>query len=156
MKLPYLKITGGGQCKKTDEGYILTNADGYNHLPRAKKDYRLINHFDYIDPNNTSRNVDLYSEIKSNNLINGVVMYGQGTSSMEYPVKNLRIKFKMKKDGKKVKFQVNPNDYPVDILTLKADYMESSSSHNTGTANYVFDSLEALGFHTPGQTYWNE
>lgn len=155
LALPYIKFTGGGQCRKDDTGYWLTNADGENHLPRAKKDYRLINHFDFIDPNNSERNVDLVSEIADNGLINGVVMYGQGTSSMEYPVKNLRIKFKMKKSGKKVKFQVNSNDYPVDILTLKADYMESSSSHNTGTANLVFDSLEALGFHTPGQDYWN-
>lgn len=159
MKLPYIKFTGGGQCRKDDAGYWLTNADGTNHLPRAKKDFRLVNHFDYVDPIHPERNVDLYSEVSTDpsklNLINGVVMYGQGTSSMEYPVKNLRIKFKMKKDGKKVKFQVNSNDYPVDILTLKADYMESASAHNTGTANFVFDALEALGFHTPGQTYWN-
>ena len=166
MRLPYIKFTGGGQCRKDDDGYHLTNADGTNHLPRAKKDYRLINHFDFVYPTDTSRNVDLYSEVDAtkDNLVNGVVMYGQGTSSMEYPVKNLRIKFKMKKDGKKVKFQVNQGtdaqgkniaDYPVDILTLKADYMESASSHNTGTANLVFDSLEALGFHTPGQEYWN-
>jgi len=33
--------------------------------------------------------------------------------------------------------------------------MESSSSHNTGTSNLIFDALEGLGFHTPGQTYWN-
>ena len=155
ITLPYIKFTGGGQCRKDDTGYWLTNADGTNHLPRAKKDFRLVNHFDFVYPTDPSRNVDLYSEVADNGLVNGVIMYGQGTSSMEYPVKNLRIKFKMKQNGKKVKFQVNPNDYPVDILTLKADYMESSSSHNTGTANLVFDSLEALGFHTPGQTYWN-
>lgn len=163
ITLPYIKFTGGGQCrkgKKSDpdpKGYYLTNKDGTNHLPRAKKDYRLVNHFDFVFPTDTSRNVDLISTIDESkgNLINGVIMYGQGTSSMEYPVKNLRIKFKMKQDGKKVLFQVNPNDYPVDILTLKADYMESSSSHNTGTANLIFDALESLGFHTPGQTYWN-
>ena len=159
IQLPYIKFTGGGQCRKDDAGYWLTNADGTNHLPRSKKDYRLVNHFDFVYPSDSSRNVDLVSEVADNGLVNGVVMYGQGTSSMEYPIKNLRIKFKMKKNGKKVKFQVNKEagraDYPVDILTLKADYMESSSSHNTGTANFVFDSLEALGFHTPGQTYWN-
>lgn len=161
MKIPYIKFTGGGQCRKDDTGYWLTEADGTNHLPRAKKDYRLVNHFDYVDPVHPERNMDLYSKVSkdpnSMNLIEGIIMYGQGTSSMEYPVKNLRIKFKMKDaNKKKVKFQVNPNDYPVDILTLKADYMESASSHNTGTANLVFDSLEALGFHTPGQTYWND
>ncbi len=156
ITLPYIKFTGGGQCRKDDDGYWLTEADGYNHLPRAKKDFRLINHFDFVYPTDTTRNVDLVSEVGTNGLVNGVVMYGQGTSSMEYPVKNLRIKFKMKKNGKKVKFQVHPNDYPVDILTLKADYMESSSSHNTGTSNLIFDALENLNFHTPGQEYWND
>lgn len=163
IALPYIKFTGGGQCRKGKDsdpdpkGYYLTNKDGTNHLPRAKKDYRLVEHFDFVFPTDTSRNVDLVSTVDESKgkLINGVVMYGQGTSSMEYPVKNLRIKFKMKQNGKKVLFQVNPNDYPVDILTLKADYMESSSSHNTGTANLVFDALEALGFHTPGQIYYN-
>ena len=168
MKLPYIKFTGGRACRKGKDddpdpkGYYLnpTATDGA-HLPRAKKDYRLIDHFDYVDPNDSSRNIDLYSSVSTEadtlNLINGVVIYGQGTSSMEYPVKNIRVKFKMKDaNKKKVKFQVNPNDYPVDILTLKADYMESSSSHNTGTANLVFDSLEALGFRTPGQKYWNK
>lgn len=158
MTVPYVKFTGGGQCRKdkVDGNYYLTNADGTNHLPRAKKDFRLVNHFDFVYPTDTKRNVDLTSEVAANGKVNGIIMYGQGTSSMEYPVKNLRVKFKMKNSaGKKVKFQVNSNDYPVDILTLKADYMESSSSHNTGTANLVFDSLEALGFHTPGQDYWN-
>ena len=67
-------------------------------MPRAKKDYRLVNHFDFVFPTDTSRNVDLISTVDESkgNLINGVIMYGQGTSSMEYPVKNLRIKFKMK------------------------------------------------------------
>ena len=163
ITLPYIKFTGGGQCRKGKDsdpdpkGFYLTNKDGTNHLPRAKKDYRLVDHFDFVFPTDTSRNVDLTSTIDESKgkLINGVIMYGQGTSSMEYPVKNLRIKFKMKQNGKKVLFQVNPNDYPVDILTLKADYMESSSSHNTGTSNLIFDALEGLGFHTPGQTYWN-
>ena len=157
IKLPYIKFTGGGQCEKNDDdgNYYLTNADGTNHLPRAKKDFRLVDHFDFVFPTDSNRNVDIVSEVADNGKVNGVVMYGQGTSSMEYPVKNLRVKFKMKKNGQKVKFQVNPDDYPVDILTLKADYMESSSSHNTGTANLVFDTLEALRLHTPGQEYWN-
>ena len=67
-------------------------------------------------------------------------MYGQGTSSMEYPVKNLRFKANGKdENGKKYKFQVNKDDCPVNLVCLKADYMESSGSHNTGTANLVYD-----------------
>jgi hypothetical protein len=107
MTVPYVKFTGGGQCRKdkVDGNYYLTNADGTNHLPRAKKDFRLVNHFDFVYPTDTKRNVDLTSEVAANGKVNGIVMYGQGTSSMEYPVKNLRVKFKMKNaDGKKVKF----------------------------------------------------
>jgi len=33
--------------------------------------------------------------------------------------------------------------------------MESSSSHNTGTANLIFDLLEGNNLHTPGQDYYN-
>jgi hypothetical protein len=80
-------------------------------------------------------------------------MYGQGTSSMEYPVKNLRLKAKMRIDGQKVTFPVN--DCNVDLVCLKADYMESSGSHNTGTGNLVYTLTEAMGLKTPGQEYWN-
>jgi hypothetical protein len=61
-------------------------------------------------------------------------MYGQGTSSMEYPIKNIRIKWN---DG--TKFQLFKNsEYPdAKIICLKADFMESSGSHNTGTANLI-------------------
>jgi hypothetical protein len=70
-------------------------------------------------------------------------MYGQGTSSMEYPVKNLRFKAKMKdSNNNKIKFKVN--DCFVDLVCLKADYMESSGSHNTGTGNLVYDLMKNL------------
>jgi len=63
----------------------------------------------------------------------GAIMYAQGTSSMEYPIKNLRLRFKNDRDH----FIVKPNLGPVEIICMKADYMESSGSHNTGTANLV-------------------
>jgi hypothetical protein len=75
--------------------------------------------------------------------LNGIVMYGQGTSSMEYPVKNLRLKAKMRDaNNNKVKFPVN--DCNVDLICLKADYMESSGSHNTGTGNLVYNLNKAM------------
>jgi hypothetical protein len=78
-------------------------------------------------------------------------MYGQGTSSMEYPVKNLRFKSVGKINGEKIKFKVNKNDCPVNLVCLKADYMESSGSHNTGTGNLIYDLMKQNGaeFQTP-------
>ena len=61
----------------------------------------------------------------------GTIIYAQGTSSMGYPVKNLRAKFK----GKGIK--VKPNLPEVNLICFKADYMESSGTHNTGFASFV-------------------
>jgi hypothetical protein len=68
---------------------------------------------------------------------------------MEYPVKNLRIKFKQKE------VELYEDAYPVNLICCKADYMESSSSHNTGTANLVYDLYQSLGMKTPAQTFYN-
>jgi hypothetical protein len=68
----------------------------------------------------------------------GAIMYCQGTSSMEYPRKNLRLRFKNEADY----FRVDPKIQKVEIICMKADYMESSGSHNTGTGEFV-DSLYA-------------
>jgi hypothetical protein len=74
----------------------------------------------------------------------GAMMYAQGTSSLEYPVKNLRVKCK----GKKIK--VHPDLEPVKLICFKADYMESSGSHNTGAANFIDAAYAANGMSTPG------
>jgi hypothetical protein len=74
-------------------------------------------------------------------------MYAQGTSSMEYPVKNLRLRWKKEEDF----FKVRPGLSPVEIICMKADYMESSGSHNTGTANLIDDLYEIARMQTPGQ-----
>jgi len=65
----------------------------------------------------------------------GAIMYCQGTSSMEYPVKNLRLRWKNSDNY----FTVKPDLSPVEIICMKADYMESSGSHNTGAANLIDD-----------------
>ena len=75
-------------------------------------------------------------------------MYGQGTSSMEYPVKNLRFKSKLKVNDKEFLFTINGNE--VDLVCLKVDYMESSGSHNTGTGNLVQTLLQGIDIKTPG------
>ena len=154
LTIPYIKITGGQGLMKNDDGSYSLSGDTECHLPYTKKDYRLIQKFEFKDPTGKHTEVIEESEFK-NDVLNGMILYGQGTSSMEYPIKNLRIKFKKKTNGTKLKFQVNNNDYPVDILTLKADYMESSSSHNTGTANLVYNLLEGMRWYTPGQQHYN-
>jgi hypothetical protein len=64
---------------------------------------------------------------------------------MEYPTKNLRIRFKNDDDF----YHVNPDLPPVEIICMKADYMESSGSHNTGSGNFVDSVYDELGISTP-------
>ena len=167
LNIPYIKITGGESLIKSDISgdYTLNTGDNAPApgLPVGKKDYRLIKSYEFIDQNGHRENQSLISSFKDDNTLNGLVFYGQGTSSMEYPVKNLRIKSKMKDgEGNKVKFAVN--DCEVDLICLKADYMESSGSHNTGTGNLIYSMLSNVPvsdnsggvLETPGQKYWND
>ncbi len=99
----------------------------------------------------------------------------QGTSSLAYPIKNYKISllnsqkqagefylgcdaqgnggvlqdkalfsFKVKSDSGKV-------PAPVNLWCLKADFAESSSSHNTGMARLVHNTLTSIGEKTPPQ-----
>ena len=63
----------------------------------------------------------------------------QGTSSMQYPIKNYRINPR-DKDGKK---KINPfnGGKPESRFTLKADFMTSNHAHNTGMAKFISDKL---------------
>ena len=91
----------------------------------------------------------------------------QGTSSLAYPVKNYRIytgksTMYVGNDPESVfgdtgtlaeggKFAMHGDSAPVAVWCLKADYAESSSSHNTGMARLVNDTLKHLGIQTPAQ-----
>ena len=104
----------------------------------------------------------------------------QGTSSLAYPIKNYRIYFK---NASKVagdlylgcdeqgvggtlqetaKYSFRPASgtqkqaAPVDCFCLKADFAESSSSHNTGMAKLVQNVLTAAGELTPAQAHCSE
>jgi hypothetical protein len=79
-------------------------------------------------------------------------MYAQGTSSMEYPVKNLRLRWKKEEDF----FTVKPDLEPVEIICMKADYMESSGSHNTGGGNLMDDLYKRVNLKTPAQEYFSD
>ena len=159
LSVPYIKITGGRKLNKNgDTGeYTFNTEDNSQHLPFTKKDYRLIDDLVFVDQSGTYPRREYHSVEKEDGTINGVIMYGQGTSSMEYPVKNLRLKWKMRDaDGNKVKFTVNNDDCPVDLICLKADYMESSGSHNTGAANLIYDLLKEINQKTPAQEYYTK
>lgn len=85
-----------------------------------------------------------------------VDVYLQGTSSLEYPVKNYQIKiFETVEDivdGEAVKIRKPKKIYPPfkddshgwlpdSIFTLKCDYMEQSHRNNTPTASYYQDKV---------------
>lgn len=99
----------------------------------------------------------------------------QGTSSLAYPIKNYRIYLRdaNKKDGQlylgcneqgvggelqaKAKYSFRLPDEngvrpaPVNCFCLKADFAESSSSHNTGMARMVQETLVNCNELTPAQ-----
>ena len=101
----------------------------------------------------------------------------QGTSSLAYPIKNYRIYFKnaskvagdlylgcdeqgvggeLQEDAKYSFRQAGTSNKaaaPVDCFCLKADFAESSSSHNTGMAKIVQNILTAAGELTPAQAH---
>lgn len=90
----------------------------------------------------------------------------QGTSSTTYPRKNYRIYMSRSskyhtelyingvlQDGFKYSFK--PGARPVDIFCIKADFADSSSTHNTGAVRIVNDVFKRCGWLTPPQAAYN-
>ena len=86
----------------------------------------------------------------------------QGTSSTTYPRKNYRIYFsRSEKYGTKLyvngvevadfKYSFKPGARPIDIFCLKADFSDSSSTHNTGAVRIVNDIWKKCDWLTPPQ-----
>ena len=86
----------------------------------------------------------------------------QGTSSTTYPRKNYRIYFsreskygtKLYVNGVEVpdfKYSFKPGARPIDIFCLKADFSDSSSTHNPGGVRIVNDIWKKCGWLTPPQ-----
>lgn len=86
----------------------------------------------------------------------------QGTSSITYPRKNWRIYFQrsekygtvLEVNGVVVpdcKYSFKPGARPVDIFCLKADFVDSSSTHNTGAVRIVNEVFKRCGWLTPPQ-----
>ena len=160
LQIPYVKIYGGYQ---TNKEFTMAGISDANKpaLPVGKKDYRAID-IEIIYPKEHQNayfkdykdfKVTTTFEDSSLNVINGfgktpeigAMMYAQGTSSLEYPVKNLRVKLKGSK------FTVRPDIEPVKLVTFKADFMESAGAHNTGAANFVDTVYDYVDMQTPGQ-----
>ena len=124
---------------------------------------------------------DMLCVVKGNQSLNFHLVGGcirlQGTSSLAYPIKNYRIYFKNASkvagqlylgcDGQGVGGELQEEAVysfrpangsqkqaaPVDCFCLKADFAESSSSHNTGMAKLVQNVLTAAGELTPAQKH---
>ena len=170
LQIPYMVITGGWATESKSKWQLVGQANANAGLPTGKKDYRMID-VKVVYPKN-----DYFKEYKDYEFKNvfasgkpmaqaygekpingGAIMYAQGTSSMEYPVKNLRLRFnKVKGDEKPKKnfYTVRPDIAPVEIICMKADYMESSGSHNTGAANFVDALYTGVSIETPGQDHF--
>ena len=169
LQVPYVVLEGGCPMvkKKTDE-FSFTNEF---RLPYSKSDYRLMSMRMYqansatgvteevmnvpmqvAEVANENTVVNDFTKLKENTSYKpkrGVQVYGQGTSSMVYPVKNLRLKFIQEEDYP----TVYEGSCPIEIVCFKADYMDSSSSHNTPTGNLVYDLYAKMGMRTPPQQF---
>ena len=168
LSIPIVKLVGGYAILKDEEtgDMIMSSAAEENKpaLPVTKKDYRAINmsvHYPNIPYFKNYEDFSIVSEFGDSGLnitnafgetmTKGAWMYGQGTSSMEYPVKNLRVKMK----GGKIKVQ--PNLEAVKLICFKADFMESSGSHNTGAANFIDNiAYKNVGMQTPAQKHFKD
>ena len=64
----------------------------------------------------------------------------QGTSSLQYAVKNYKIRLR-NDDGSKFKYTPYENGIKESTFCLKADYMESSHANNTGMAKFINNEL---------------
>jgi len=100
----------------------------------GNKDTQIIVDIEYINMQDPTRSFKMVN----------AAMRPQGTSSMSYPKKNFRI-YTQKVDSTIVYdylgepiadklYSFKPNAQPVNCWCLKADYAESSGTHNTGIA----------------------
>lgn len=121
-------------------------------LPPAKGSKRALDII-YIDPISPANNFTMVAD-KTPGKENSDV---QGTSSAVYPRKNYKIKFKngvVKQNGvtlSKGYYKLRPNSIAANVFTFKADFAESSGTHNTGMAVLAHNILTAMGFYTPPQ-----
>lgn len=162
-KLPYVIVTG-----KMDNGTPTMLQAAINNNKKSKYP---VDGWLFVDPNDLTRNF---------RVVGGHIRL-QGTSSLAYPTKNYRLY--SKKADKASVTEVTPEIWQgcdaqgrggtklskpkigifagsggkksaaVDCWCAKADYAESSGTHNTGAARLFNDTLKAAGYLTPAQKY---
>lgn len=147
--LPYLKSNGDGWTVNIE--FVNPTLDyEYEHDLWVQKD---------LDDRGYSSKEEMYLHSCPSYRAVGVDLNVQGTSSQGYPVRNYKAKFKnasswiytagplegisVLKGGKTASGMKVPKKWFMDSwvgenkTTLKADYMDSSSVHNTGFASFV-------------------
>lgn len=110
--------------------------------------------------NTTDKNLEIVVDVEYTNLqdptrsfsVKNAIMRPQGTSSMSYPKKNFRLYTKRRDDtilydadGKEVAdklYSFKEGAQPVQCWCMKADYAESSGTHNTGVARLWNDVMK--------------
>ncbi|GEM_PF-2613641 len=81
----------------------------------------------------------------------------QGTSSQYYPRKNFKFKLKsgltLSETGEHLnQYQMQGDKIAADVFCLKADFAESSGTHNTGMAVLIDEALRKLNYKVKPQT----
>lgn len=162
--IPYLILTGQDEASGIDIVHKAMNGSIQKPLPRYDIDEIL-----FIDKQNPEKNFKI---------LGGCIRL-QGTTTLQYPIKNLRIYSKNAKKRKaqlwlgvdesgqggtlstthKYQFKDGTNTptgkpaAPVSCFVLKADCSDSSSTHNVGFATFIDDVFYKAGIKTPPQRY---
>lgn len=159
-KIPYMIITGSSETPGLSQFE-------YAAVQNNKDDKYDVDSLLYVDDKDPSFNFhSIIDSSKSEK--NHPQIRLQGTSSMGYPRKNYRIYLKQgllylgcneKGEGgvlqKKSVYSMNNTSAPVNCFCFKADFAESSSSHNTGTTGLVEEILKKANDLTPPQEHVN-
>lgn len=156
-----------------DEG---TDVDIDKLRAKGKSVMRIVGNVDLVNQTNNKKfevPVDIYFYSKYGKeydfVAKNIGLRIQGTSSTTYPRKNYRLYFSRSEkygselwvngvlqqdaDGNNTfLYSFKPDARPIDIFCLKADFSDSSSTHNTGAVRIVNDIWKRCGWLTPPQT----
>lgn len=134
--------------------YIIFKTTSSNYLPYNKANEDVMCDIKFVNPALDHAlalgqiDEEYYKKHAPSFQATDVTLNVQGTSSQKYPRKNFKGKFKNAtswecinekiEDKKLSKFSIR-DGMAEKTFTWKADYMDSSSCHNTGFASYVYD-----------------